>query len=87
MIADHYHDKFVIPWQIPGPSPDPNQLVFDVVSRFEFEQLKREVENMKELLLKAKKYDEKSGQPDCENKQTLEMLRKIAKAVGVDIDA
>ena len=43
-------------------------------------------EAMKELLKAAKKFDEATGQPDCEMKEKVDLLRKIAKMVGVDFE-
>ena len=55
------------------------------VSREEFEALKRDIEELKELLLAAKKYDEETGQPDCEVDEKVALIRKMAELVGVDI--
>lgn len=46
----------------------------------EFDALKREIEEMKKLLMKAKEYDERTGQPDCEMDDKVELLRKIEPA-------
>jgi hypothetical protein len=82
MVGDHYQDK----WQdLPGiaswplhPQPE--------ISRQEFDQLKRDVEEMKALLQRAKKYDEENGEPDCEIEEKMALLRKVARMVGVDLD-
>lgn len=85
MIGDHYADKWKdIPgqWIIPSnwPAKEPE------VSREEFEELKRDVLEMKELLKRAKKYDEEHDQPDCEIDEKMELLRSIARLVGVNLD-
>ena len=49
-----------------------------VVSRAEFDKLKRDVEELK----RAKEYDE----PDCEMDEKVELIRKVAELVGVDIE-
>lgn len=56
------------------------------VSRQEFDQLKKDVQEMKEMLLKAKKEDEQAGTPDCEMESKVAMLKKIAEAVGISLD-
>lgn len=56
------------------------------VSREEFEALKEEIESLKELLLKAKEFDAATGQPDCEVDEKVELIKLIAKAVGVDLE-
>jgi hypothetical protein len=56
------------------------------VSREEFEDLKKTVEDMKQLLQKAKEYDERTGQPDCKNEDKIALIKKVAELVGVDIN-
>lgn len=41
---------------------------------------------MKELLRRAKKYDEDNGEPDCEIDEKMAFLRAIAARVGVSLD-
>lgn len=82
-VADHYREK----WDKPPVSPfAPVVPIWESISRVEFEQLRREVEDMKALLKKAKIYDEENGEPDCEMEEKVAFLRKIAEAVGVDLD-
>lgn len=57
-----------------------------LVSKEEFEKLKSEVELMKSLLKKAKLYDEETGQKDCEMEEKVSFIKKIAEAVGVDLE-
>lgn len=80
MIGDHFNDK----WKQP-----PYQQIFTNipdVSRAEFEALKKEVEEMKALLKRAKEYDEKNNEPNCEIEEKMAMLRKFADAVGIDLE-
>jgi hypothetical protein len=55
------------------------------ITRSEFDALKRDVTELKELLKAAKKYDEATGQPDCETDEKVELIRRVAKLVGVDM--
>ena len=55
------------------------------VTRKEFDELKREVETLKKLLIKAKEYDEKTNQPECEQEEKVALLKKVAEMVGVDL--
>lgn len=55
------------------------------VSREEFDALKREVEECKRILTKAKKFDEETGQPDCEMEDKIALIKKVADLVGVDM--
>lgn len=81
MIGDHYTQK----WD-PNNTGTITWINNNDVSRQEFEQLKNDVREMKELLKKAKAYDEQTNQPDCEQEKKLETLRKIAEVVGINLD-
>ena len=54
-------------------------------TREEFESLKKEVESLRDLLAQAKKFDEATKQPDCEMADKVDLIKKIAALVGVDI--
>ncbi len=87
MVGDHYNEFLPKKWPDVFPEESkPKWPVIVGVSRDEFELLKRDVEEMKALLKRAKEYDERNHEPDCEIEEKMELLRKIAKAVGVDID-
>lgn len=89
-LGDHYADKWRIPTPQPPPYTQPNTStypwVYTPVTREDFDNLKREVEEMKELLKAAKRIDELTGQPDCEMHEKIAVLRKVAEMVGVDLD-
>lgn len=95
MIGDHYRDK----WQIythppiqPNPytpiaKPIPSQtIVTEYATKVDLEQLRKEVLEMKELLKKAKAYDEANGEKDCEVEDKYALIRRIAELVGVDLE-
>lgn len=78
-MGDHYHNK----WNEPL-----NQGYFAnlaQVSRSEFEALKKEVEEMKQILKIAKDFDDKTNQPHCEQESKIETLKKVAEIFGVDL--
>lgn len=54
-------------------------------TKAEFDALKREVEELKKLLIAAQIYDEKTGQPHCEHEDKVKLIKKIAEMVGVDM--
>lgn len=54
-------------------------------SQADFDALRAEVRELKELLLAAKKFDAATGQRDCEQAEKIAMLKSIAKIVGVDL--
>lgn len=89
MIGDHYSQQWVRPgqWQQEAGGTTPIILTsIDQISRQEFEELKREVLTMKELLIKAKAYDEKNGEPNCEMEEKVKILKKVADLVGVSLE-
>lgn len=55
------------------------------VSRQEFDDLKKEVEELKKLLAAAKEYDKNTGQPDCEQGDKVEFIKRLADFLGVDL--
>ncbi len=81
VIGDNF--KTALPdYHWPGISPSHHP----EISRSEFESLKNEVIELRKLLVAAKAYDSATGQRDCEMGEKVELLRKVAKAVGVDLD-
>lgn len=86
-MGDFYREY--IPKQYPwvGITGPATQVEYQIPpSREEFDTLKREVETMKKVLESAKKYDQATNQPDCGVEEKMEVLRKIAAIVGVDLD-
>lgn len=69
-IGDMFRDKYR--YRFPQAS-------YTNVTREEFEALKKEMEEIKELLKAAKKFDEKTGQPDCEMDDKIDFMRRWTK--------
>jgi hypothetical protein len=85
MIGDFYKDKWTSPLTGKiGTLPWP----YDYVQfpRSEFEALKREVLEMKELLKRAAEYDKKNNEPHCEMADKVQILRNVARIVGISLD-
>ena len=86
-IAENYRDRFphrwtgVAPWVSPNTAMPPPE-----ISRHDFDDLRREVKELKDLLIQAKKFDEETGQPDCEMEEKVDMIKKLADYVGVDME-
>ena len=80
MVGDHYNDWF--------KQPQYQQTItnFPEISRLEFDKLKNDVEQMRQLLIRAKLYDEKNNEPNCEIEEKMATLRKIAELVGINLD-
>lgn len=86
MIGDFYNDKWAPrPWYSTVASPARIEYVLGM-SREEFDALKKEVEEIKELIKRVKKYDEDHGEPNCEIEDKMKLLRRVAKAVGVELE-
>lgn len=84
MIMDHYHDKWApyypqptvpvyppVPY-VPMPMPVP------AISPEEVSEFRR-------LLERARAYDRKHNEPDCELEEKKRKVRELAKALGVDL--
>ncbi len=48
--------------------------------------LRAEIAELRELLIAAKKFDEATGQADCEMEEKVALIKQIAKFVGVDME-
>jgi hypothetical protein len=88
-LGDVYRDRWYpqqpVVWQPPQQPPTTWIFNGDTPSREEFDALKREVEEMHDLLRAAKRIDELTGEPDCEMDEKVALLKKVADAVGVDL--
>ena len=90
-IGDNWKETFPQKWPNFNPPPDdpPNPIVWPValpqVTRQEFDALKAEIEALKILLQAAKKFDDSTGQPHCEMDEKVELIKRIAKLVGVEL--
>ena len=90
-VGDYARDTFpqkfphIVP-QYPMTVPVVNSWPpVEMVPRYEFEALKKEVDALKELLKAAQIYDAKTNQPHCEHSEKVAFLKKMAEYVGVDL--
>lgn len=90
-VGDSYGEKFPkkYPWldgmqQASGTSTA-GGFVYGV-TRTEFEALRDDVKEMKEILISAKLYDESNAEEPCFKEEKVELLRRIAELVGVDLE-
>lgn len=86
-IGDHYGQRFQQPqyqhWL--NVNPYAGARVVTHPTQAEFDALKAEVEEMKKILMVAKKYDEDTGQADCHMDEKVALLKRVAELVGVDL--
>ena len=93
MIGDHFGQQIPqqYPWTQPGSGGaggTSGTIIYQQTgpSQADFDALKRDILQMKELLKKAKIYDEQTGQKDCEMEDKIKALRDIAVLVGISLD-
>lgn len=94
---DNFHEKYpwIKPWVNPDPypsepvippTPAPNLVDLDkYATREQIEELRKDLEELKKLIKAAIKYDEATNQPHCEDEQKMDLIRRVAEAVGVDL--
>lgn len=88
-VGDYYRDNLPEkhPWVLPVDGTlIPGTLPARSPTQAEFDALKKEVEELKKLLLAAKRYDEETGERDCEMDAKIALIKEVAKLVGVDMD-
>lgn len=83
MIADHFIDKWSQPPYQPSqpfvwPSTIPIPPVTNPLTQAEIDELRK-------LLERAREYDKKNNEPNCELDEKKERLKKLAKDLGYDI--
>lgn len=74
MVMDHYADK----WGRQTP-------VSTITSLPNF-PTQQEIDEFRQLLERAREYDRKNGEPDCELQQKRQKLLDLARELGVEID-
>ena len=86
-IGDRYRDMFPErhPWALPYVNPEPWWVPTKGPTEEEFNALKKEVEELRKLLKAAKKFDEATGQPHCEQEEKIAFIKRLADYVGVDL--
>lgn len=86
-VGDHYSTRFQ-PYmgQVQQQGAGGMSTLFENIPRHEFEQLRKEVLEMKDLLIKAKEIDEKTKQPNCEQEDKVKILKEIAKIFAISLD-
>ena|SRR5271166_5403652 len=94
MIYDHYNDKY--PFTVPQPytpyvplpsiPPTPTQWIFTPpLTAEEIADFRKDMIEMKKLLERAREYDRRTGQADCELAEKKDKIKKLAEALGVDV--
>lgn len=81
MVMDHYHDE----WQrrLPTTQMTPTIAPWAFVTR---PITQEEVDEFRRLLDRAREYDRKHDEPDCELESKKQTLLDLAKQLGVEIN-
>lgn len=75
MVNDFFHDK----WQPRVPNPFVYPPIEPAITS-------EELKEFRELLERAREYDKKHNQPDCELEEKKKKVLKLAEQLGVKID-
>jgi hypothetical protein len=78
MIMDHYTEK----WHQRLPNIYPTE--FPVITPPAITS--EEIAEFKRLLERAREYDNKNNEPDCELQEKRDTIKKLAKQLGVEIE-
>ncbi len=87
-VGDSARDKWLPYTQpyVPIKDQPPQIVLAPAVSQSEFDRLRQEVAEIRELLIAAREIDERLGLADCEMEEKVEFLRAFAKLLDVDLD-
>jgi hypothetical protein len=90
MIMDHYGDKWRDRhYRWPESQPDPQDwqtLLEQFQPKTEPRITDEEIREFRQLLDRAREYDKRNSEPDCELDSKKETLKQLAKQLGVEID-
>ena len=83
MITDHYLDK----WgkYVPSYPTVPITAPFFPPQLPDPKELQEQLEEFQKLITRAKEYDKKNNEPDCELDEKRQALKKIADELGIEI--
>ena len=84
MVMDHYHDKWWDKWNLPQPVPRPFPFPVPMVPVPTITP--EEIAEFRKLLARAREYDKKHNQPDCELQEKRDKVKELARKMGVEID-
>lgn len=95
MVMDHYADRWgkpepftspFAPGTNPYPGINPTGVPFTPLFQPPVFPSREEVAEFRKLLERAREYDKKHNEPDCELADKKAKLKKIAEELGVEID-
>lgn len=81
MVMDHYHYKWYPQLAQTVYPYSPPTIPFNLLPAIS----QAEVDEFHRLLDRAREYDKRMGEPDCEMEEKRQALRAIAEKLGIDI--
>lgn len=78
MVTDNWSRKGGWPLMLPN--------VIEYATKAELAALRRELEELKAELKKARAKDIEENAPDCKMKESVELVRELAEKLGVDLE-
>lgn len=80
-------ERPIIPISVEDIVKSANPTIYkEYVTKEDFDALKKEVLEMKELLKRALDYDKRNNEPNCEMEEKVALLKKVAEFVGVTLE-
>lgn len=82
MVMDHYWDK----WK--DRTPAPYHPVMPTIPTWPLEPAitPEEIREFRKLLDRAREYDRKNNEPDCELEEKRQRVKRLAEELGVEIE-
>ena len=69
------------PWVTPSIESVPPE-----VTKEDIAEIRRELAELRDLIKAGQRYDEATGQPDCELEEKTELIRRLAELLDVEIN-
>lgn len=97
MVSDHYKDKWSDQSWIQPTVPYPNTNgdigtgiaswpINQQITRAEFDAFRKEFQEFKKLVERAKQYDIDNNEPECELDEKTKIIKAIAEQFGIEIN-
>ena len=80
-VSDYYRHNTLPATSLDWSAAIANPLGYQV----QIDQMRKDIEALRQLLIAAQKYDKAVGEPHCEDPEKVALIRKIAEVVGVDL--
>lgn len=90
MVMDHYTEKWrelqpYLPNTIGPSSPNPSPHTLPAIQPFKPVIPQADIDEFYRLLDRAREYDKRNNEPECELEEKKETLKTLAKQLGVEI--